>query len=54
VLYGYNGFPYSPYPPEPSPVPTFASGYTAGPGLDLVTGIGVPYARNLIKAVTGG
>ncbi len=57
VLYGANGLPYVPYGPTPgptaSPVPTFAPGYTAGPGLDLVTGIGVPYARNLIKQVVG-
>jgi kumamolisin len=28
-------------------------GYTAGVGYDLVTGIGVPYGRALVKAVTG-
>jgi hypothetical protein len=28
-------------------------GYIAGPGYDLVTGIGVPYARALIRAVVG-
>jgi subtilase family serine protease len=29
------------------------SGYEAGTGYDLVTGIGVPYARALIRAVVG-
>lgn len=28
-------------------------GYEAGVGYDLVTGLGAPYARNLIRAVTG-
>jgi len=28
-------------------------GYTAGVGYSLVTGIGVPFGRNLVKAVTG-
>lgn len=32
---------------------TADAGYTAGPGYDLTTGIGAPYARNLIKAITG-
>jgi subtilase family serine protease len=37
-------------PPGP---PTLAPGYSAGAGYDLDTGIGVPFARNLIKAVVG-
>jgi subtilase family serine protease len=36
----------------PCPNPT-DTGYSAGVGYDLVTGIGVPYARALIKAVVG-
>jgi subtilase family serine protease len=31
----------------------FAPGYAAGVGYDLVTGLGVPYARQLIKHVVG-
>jgi subtilase family serine protease len=57
VLYGANGAPFVPTGPTPGPTatpePTFANGYNAGPGLDLVTGLGAPYARNLIKAVVG-
>jgi len=46
--------PYGPTPgPTATPEPTFANGYNAGPGLDLVTGVGAPYARNLVKAVVG-
>ncbi len=37
----------------PGPKPTPAPGYTAGTGYDLVTGIGVPFARHLITAVVG-
>ncbi|MGD0050415.1 MAG: protease pro-enzyme activation domain-containing protein [Vulcanimicrobiaceae bacterium] len=37
----------------PAPTPTPGAGYTAGVGYDLVTGIGVPFARHLIKAVVG-
>jgi subtilase family serine protease len=33
--------------------PTPGPGYTAGTGYDNVTGIGVPFARHLIKAVVG-
>jgi len=33
--------------------PTPAPGYQAGTGYDHVTGIGVPFARHLIQAVTG-
>jgi subtilase family serine protease len=33
--------------------PTPAPGYYAGTGYDLVTGLGVPFARHLITAVTG-
>ncbi len=31
----------------------YVPGYNAGPGYDLVSGVGVPYARQMIKAVVG-
>jgi hypothetical protein len=37
----------------PSPVPSPDPGFLAGVGYDMVTGIGVPFARHLIKAVVG-
>lgn len=37
----------------PSPQPTPEPGFTAGVGYDHVTGIGVPFARHLIKQVVG-
>jgi subtilase family serine protease len=40
-------------PACPSPVPAPDPGFTAGIGYDMVTGIGVPFARHLIKAVVG-
>lgn len=53
VLYGFNGM--RPVNPTPSPYPSsgYDPGYDAGPGFDLITGIGVPFARHLIKAVVG-
>jgi len=54
VLYGFNG--QAALPAGPSPVPSGAPlspGYNAGPGYDLVTGLGVPFARALIQGVTG-
>jgi subtilase family serine protease len=57
VLYGNNG--QACLPPSSgtaSPCPSsqpIDPGYAAGQGYDLVTGIGVPFARNLIKAVVG-
>jgi subtilase family serine protease len=59
VLYGDNATVCEPpASPPPSPAPSecaspFNPGYAAGTGYDLVTGIGVPYARALIKAVVG-
>jgi pseudomonalisin len=50
VLYGSNSLSCSPL--APCPGPTYA-GYNSGKGYDLVTGVGVPYGRALIKAVTG-
>jgi hypothetical protein len=39
-------------PSQPGPTsPPLDPGYNAGTGYDLVTGIGVPFARSLIKAV---
>jgi len=37
----------------PNPSPTPDPGFTAGKGYDLTTGIGVPFARHLIKSVVG-
>ena len=53
VLYGNNS--QIPTQTGPTPVPSGAPnspGFNAGPGYDLVTGLGVPFARALIKAVT--
>ncbi len=36
-----------------APAPTPQPGYTAGTGYDNVTGLGVPFARHLIKAIAG-
>lgn len=38
--------------PCPSPMPTADPGFSAGTGYDQVTGIGVPFARHLIKQIT--
>ena len=49
VVYGDN----QQVPAKPGPTsPPLDPGYNAGPGYDQVTGIGVPFARSLIKAVT--
>jgi subtilase family serine protease len=49
VIYGDN----QTAPTDPSPsAPPLDPGYKAGPGYDRVTGLGVPFARALIKAVT--
>jgi subtilase family serine protease len=39
--------------PCPNPVPSPDPGFTAGVGYDHTTGIGVPFARHLIKYVVG-
>jgi subtilase family serine protease len=50
VIYGNNqAVPVSP-PPSPKPFPT-PIGYSAGPGYDMVTGIGVPFTGHLINAL---
>jgi subtilase family serine protease len=51
VLYGNNGQSCL-GTGTPCPNPT-DPGYEAGKGYDLITGIGVPFARALIKAVVG-
>jgi subtilase family serine protease len=48
IVYGDNQMANPSYGPA-SPVP----GYTAGPGYDMVSGIGVPFAGHLIDAITG-
>ena len=63
VQYGTNStacenLPAPPAPATPPPAicptaPSLNPGYTAGPGYNLVTGIGVPYGRALIKAIVG-
>lgn len=51
VVFGNNGQTcLGSSTPCPNPTDT---GYAAGTGYDLVTGIGVPFARALIKAVVG-
>jgi pseudomonalisin len=53
VLYGDN----QPLPPSPvpgSPPPPNPIGYAAGPGYDLVTGIGAPFAGHVIDAIVAG
>lgn len=45
VVYGENGMPGS--------GGSFVVGEKAGPGYDMVTGIGVPFAGHLIQAITG-
>jgi subtilase family serine protease len=54
VIYGDNqANPATPVPASPSPFPT-PGGYSAGPGYDLVTGLGVPFAGHLIDAIVAG
>jgi kumamolisin len=54
VIYGDNqAVPASPVPVSPSPFPT-PVGYSAGPGYDMVTGVGVPFAGHLIDALVPG
>jgi subtilase family serine protease len=48
IVYGDNQMANPTYTPA-SPVP----GASAGPGYDMVTGVGVPYAGHLIQAITG-
>jgi subtilase family serine protease len=48
IVYGDNQMANPTYAPA-SPVP----GYTAGPGYDMVSGVGVPFAGHLIDAITG-
>ena len=53
VQYGNNGAPGVPVPyPTGAPQPNI-NGYYATPGYDLVTGVGNPFARSLIKAIVG-
>jgi subtilase family serine protease len=58
VLAGNNGDYSDPCaafgPPCATPTPTFYSGYNAGTGYDMVTGVGVPFVGHLINAVVGG
>jgi kumamolisin len=54
VLYGSNAeFPECYYSGSCPAGTTEDPGYAAMTGYDLVTGIGAPYARNLIKALVG-
>jgi subtilase family serine protease len=47
VVYGNNG------QQGPTPGPTFLPGFPSGVGYDQTTGIGVPFARSLIKGIAG-
>ena len=49
ITYGDNAVPNSQGPGYSDLDP----GFLAGPGYDLTTGLGAPFARNLIKVVTG-
>jgi subtilase family serine protease len=58
VTYGNNAMlpncqinPCSGATPGPNPTGPLDPGYSAAPGYDLLTGIGVPFARALIRAV---
>ncbi len=56
VVFGNNGLQVCGYTGDgscPAPTPAPATGYLAGTGWDAVTGLGVPFARHLIKAVVG-
>jgi subtilase family serine protease len=54
VTFGNNGItPCAFQGGCPNPTPTSAAGYTAGTGWDAVTGLGAPFARHLITAITG-
>ena len=55
VQFGNNPEPYAtPHAgPSSTPFPSFAPGFDSGVGYDLVTGIGAPFARHLIKAIVG-
>ncbi|GAC1654836.1 MAG: S53 family peptidase [Vulcanimicrobiaceae bacterium] len=54
VVFGNNGQLFAGSPsPGPTPTGGLDPGFNAGVGFDLVTGIGVPFGRNLIKAVVG-
>jgi subtilase family serine protease len=56
VVFGNNGINACEYQgncPNPNPTPAPTVGYAAGAGWDAVTGLGVPFARHLITAVTG-
>ncbi len=48
IVYGDNQMQNPVYTPA-SPIP----GFSAGPGYDQVTGVGVPFAGHLIQAITG-
>lgn len=54
VVFGDNSeLPCSPGVTCPAPQPSPAPGYQAGVGYDRITGLGVPFARALIKTITG-
>jgi subtilase family serine protease len=55
VTYGLIAAPLSTnqIPGGPPDYSVIDPGYTAGPGFDLATGLGTPFARNLIHAITG-
>lgn len=55
VVFGSNAMPNSCVYTQscPAPVPAGGGGYSAGVGYDAATGLGVPFARSLIKAAVG-
>ncbi len=52
VVAGNNGD--QSYYPAPAATPNFYTGYSAGKGYDLVTGVGVPFVGHLINAIIAG
>ena len=54
VLFGDNAQTVNGATPAPGKTPgPLDSGFVAGKGYDLVTGLGAPYGRNLIRAIAG-
>ncbi len=53
VLYGNNALTVGGATPAPGKPPALNPGFMSTAGYDLVTGLGAPYGRNLVRAVAG-